>query len=128
MKDFLKLREILDSSTRKIEEEEMIEEMIFPNVPETWHEDLVKVGVKKNTPVKELIKELENFEECERKIPAQHRNPFKLKKNVWNKKGRNHEWKDCPENPRSKVKKRKITKSKRILATKIVAQVGNLAM
>ena len=106
MKDFLNLKEFLDSNTRKIEEKEMMKEIIFRNILETWYKDMVKVGNKKNNPVKDLIKELENFEEYERKFPAQHQSTFKPKKNMCNKKGHSHYWNDYPENCRNKVKRR----------------------
>ena len=58
----------MDESARKTETREALEEALFPNVPEVWHENLVRVGTKGNATTKEIITNVENFEECERKF------------------------------------------------------------
>ena len=51
----LQLREFLDENARKIKTREMLEEILFPNMPEFWHKNLVCVGIKGNVTTNEFI-------------------------------------------------------------------------
>ena len=42
--------------------------MILPSMPQQWHVDLVRLGTKSSSPMKEIVTALENFEDYERKF------------------------------------------------------------
>ena len=48
----LQLREFLDENTRKIETRETLKEILFPNIPEVWHKNLLRIGMKVNVTIK----------------------------------------------------------------------------
>jgi len=118
----LQFREFLDENARKIETREIVEEILFPNVPEFWYKNLVRNGIKPDVSIKEFVKNIENYEEYERKFPSEkgnhnssnfrsNGNQYKndgdshYKKNMCRIPGHNHEWKDCFKNPNNKIKK-----------------------
>ena len=49
---------------------------MFPSIPEQWHIDLVKSGIKENSSIIEIASAIENYEHHERKYKNQRKNVF----------------------------------------------------
>ena len=78
----MSLRKFIEGNASHIVDKEIIEEIILPSTPQQWHVDLARLGTKSNSPVKDVVSVLENFEDCEIKFDINpnndHRKTIKM--------------------------------------------------
>ena len=74
-------------------------------MPEEWHKDLAKMGIKNTTTIREFVSSAENFEEYKRKFRINNNNKnrnnckgnfrkYQSKKNMLRIPRHDYEWED----------------------------------
>ena len=112
------LRSKLDPNTNVLSEEDIIRECVVPNMPNEWLKDFIKDGYDAKKSLREVKIALENCERLESILNknGNHNGNFRNKNNRFNNNkgynrnkgnkcripGHDHDWKDCPNNPRNK--------------------------
>jgi hypothetical protein len=94
---------LMKPNARAFTEEDLINEVITPNIPSIWEKDFRLANLHLKTRIKEIIEPLTVIEE-QVKSTNQGQNPSKKNlKNPCRIHNGGHEWDDCRQDPTTKV-------------------------